>query len=95
MSKRMPSILQDEKVCFISGKTDNLHAHHIFFASCRKVSDANGFWVWLSPEWHNMSDKGVHFNRELDLKLKRLCQAKYEESGSRESWLALIGRNYL
>ena len=92
---RKPSIMQDEKVCFISGRTEGLACHHLFGAGNRTISDENGFWVWLSPEWHNMSDKGVHFNRELDLKLKRLCQAKYEESGSRESWLALIGRNYL
>jgi hypothetical protein len=42
-----------------------------------------------------MSNDGVHFNRELDLKLKRACQAKYEETHSREEFIALIGRNYI
>jgi hypothetical protein len=42
-----------------------------------------------------MSYDGVHFNRELDLRLKRACQAKYEETHSREEFIALIGKNYI
>lgn len=42
-----------------------------------------------------MSNEGVHFNRELDLKLKRECQAKFEETHSREEFMKIIGKNYL
>ena len=69
---------------------------HIYFgAGLRKISDDNGFTVWLTPEWHNMSSKGVHFNRQLDLHLKRLCQQKYEETHTRAEFMQLIGKNYL
>ena len=91
------SILQGkEKVCYLTGTTYNLHKHHIIFGTgYRAISDKNGLWVWLTGALHNQSKDGVHFNRELDLQLRRECQAKYEEEHSREEWIALTGRNYL
>ncbi len=90
------SIMQTERECYITGRTSGLHKHHIFFGrGLRQISEKHGFTVWLSAEWHNMSDKGVHFNRDLDLRLKRECQRKYEETHSREDFMRLIGRNYL
>lgn len=92
------SILQTEKVCYITGSTYSLHKHHIFFGNPgRKISEENGFWVYLVGRLHNQSDEGVHGKngRELDLLLKQHCQRKYEELHSREDFMKLIGRNYL
>ena len=89
------SILQNEKRCFITGSTTGLQRHHIYFGANRRISEENGFWVWLIPEYHNMSDYGVHFDKAFDLKLKQDCQRKYEETHSREEFIALIGKNYL
>jgi hypothetical protein len=93
----MDSILQgDTRECYITGATDWLHRHHIYFGNPnRKISEANGFWVWLRWDWHNGAEYGVHFNRDLDLRLKRECQAKYEETHSREGFRELIGKSYL
>lgn len=80
----------------MTGSTENLHVHHIFSGTAnRKISDENGFWVYLTGYWHNQSNNGVHFNRKLDLHLKKLCQKKYEESHSRNDFMKLVGRNYL
>jgi len=94
---RKPSILQDVKECYITSRIDNLHPHHIFFGTGnRKVSDNNGFWVWLTGEYHNQNSRiDVHHNKKLNLKLKRECQARYEETHSREDFIKLIGKNYL
>ena len=90
------SIIQTEKECYITGSTDNLHLHHIYFGyGLRKISDKHGFTVWLRADWHNMSDYGVHFNRELDLQLKQECQRKFEETHTRAEFMELIGQNYL
>lgn len=89
------SIMQDSKQCYITGDTNNLHLHHIYAGGNRKTSDKQGFTVWLRADWHNMSNYGVHFDRELDLQLKRECQRKYEETHSREEFMRLIGKNYL
>lgn len=92
------SILQSEKKCYITGRTYNLHKHHIYCGNpLRRISEENGFWVYLIGELHNQSNNGVHCinGHELDLSLKRDCQRKYEETHSREEFVNLIGRNYL
>ena len=51
------------------------HRHEVFFGANRQKSIEYGLVVFLTPAMHNMSDKGVHFNREFDLQLKRIGQA--------------------
>lgn len=92
----MDSILQQDKECFITGDTMCLHKHHIYFGNPnRRISEENGFWVWLRADWHNGASYGVHHNRALDLDLKRACQRKYEETHSRAEFRRLIGKSYL
>ena len=91
------SIMQTEKECFMTGSTVNLHKHHIYAGGRRKISEREGFWVWLRGDYHNQSDYGVHGKdgHELDFELKRICQARYEESHTREDFVKLIGKSYL
>jgi hypothetical protein len=43
-----------------------------------------------------MSNDGVHFNRELDLKFKRMAQEYFEEHyGTRAEFIIEFGKNYL
>lgn len=94
----MQSILQTEKECYITGSTQNLHKHHIFFGNPnRKISEENGFWVYLHGAWHNQTTYSVHGKNghAIDLKLKQDCQRKFEETHTREEFMKLIGKNYL
>ena len=92
----MDSIMQHTKECFITGDTNGLHKHHIYFGNPnRRISENNGFWVWLRYDWHNGASYGVHSNRAFDLDLKQICQRKYEETHSRAEFMRLIGKNYL
>lgn len=97
MAKKQ-SILQDKKCCYFTGKTGSLHKHHCYPGPNRKVSDNNGFWVWLTPELHNGNDpNAVHTkpNEGYDMVLKQRCQQEFEKTHTREQFLNLIGRNYL
>ena len=38
---------------------------------------------------------GIHFNKDVDMEVKRECQRRYEENHTREEFMELIGRNYL
>lgn len=91
------SILQTKKECYITGSTYNLHLHHIYAGSRRKISDREGFVVWLTGHYHNQSNDGVHGKNghDLDLRLKQDCQRKFEETHSREEFMRLIGKSYL
>jgi hypothetical protein len=64
------SILQEDKCCCVCGTTLNLHKHHVFEGRNRKNSEEDGCWVYLCARHHNMSDEGVHFNKQLDEYLK-------------------------
>ena len=97
------SILQDEKECYVCRKKMNtsvrggLQIHHIYAGKNRRISDHNGFWIWILPYWHNGCNDAVHCKNgsALDLELKQDCQRKYEETHTREEFIQLIGRSYL
>jgi hypothetical protein len=91
------SVLQHYKECWVCKNIFNLHEHHIFFGTAnRKKSEQYGLKVWLCGYHHNLSNEGVHFNKPLDLKLKRVAQEYFESHiGTREDFIREIGRNYL
>lgn len=90
------SIMQDKKECYLTGSTTNLHRHHCFSGNPnRKLSEKYGCWIWLRADLHNMSNQGVHFNKELDLRIKRETQRKFEELHGHEKFMEIFGRNYL
>lgn len=92
----MKSIIQDRKECFICKSIYGLQEHHIFFGTAnRKKSEQEGLKVWLCLEHHTGSKISPHYSREVDLKLKRIAQAKYEETHTREEFMQLFGKNYL
>lgn len=91
------SIMQEDKKCYVCGTINNLDFHHIFFGANRKISDDNGFAVWLCAMHHTGSNSGVHCKggHALNMKLKQECQAKYEETHTRQEFRNLIGKSYL
>ena len=94
----MKSIIQSKKECYITRSIYNLHKHHVFEGTAnRKISEKDGLWIWLRRDWHNLSNYGVHFNKKLDLKLKRMAQKRWQEyyGKTKEDFIKRYGRNYL
>ena len=91
----MKSILQDKKECFVTGVTEGLHKHHCMNGPLRKKSEQYGLYIWLTPEWHNMSNHGIHFDQEFDLRVKKYAQKKFEELYGHELWMKEFHKNYL
>lgn len=89
------SIIQNEKVCFITGSTYNLHRHHIFGGPNRANSEKYGLWIYLRADFHNMSDKGIHFDKKFDLRVKKQAQILFEKIYSHDIFMKIFGRNYL
>ena len=69
----------------------------MFFGANRQKSIKYGLVVFLTPEMHNMSNKGVHFNREFDLYLKRIGQKAWQDyyNKTKEDFLKEFKRSYL
>lgn len=92
----MKSILQgNNEECYICGRQWGLECHHIYAGVAnRRISEANGFKCMLCHQCHTGSG-GAQYEKELNLRLKRECQAKFEETHSREEFRRLIGKSYL
>ncbi len=92
----MKSILQeDTDYCFECGRYGT-EVHHVFYGTAnRKQSDQYGLVVGLCYN-HHRGKQGVHNgNRELDMKLKRYAQRRFQELHTQDEFLAVFGKNYL
>ncbi len=93
------SILKGDRkgVCFICGRWTQTERHHIFGASNRKKADKDGLTVYLCHDCHNEPPNGVHFNREKDLRLKRIGEKTWCKYYGKtiEDFIKEYGRNYL
>ena len=96
--KYTESIITTENKCFICGCQGHLHTHHIFHGvSNRKNSEKYGLKVPLCYECHE-GKNGVHHNsnnNDADLYLKRIGQAKFEETHTRQEFISIFGKSYL
>lgn len=93
----MKSIIQKHKNhCFICQRQTELEEHHIFFGSNRKLSEQYGLKVPLCYE-HHRGTNGVHGKngKQLNEKLKRIAQTRFEENHTREEFIKIFGKNYL
>ncbi len=92
----MDSILQNKKECYVCGNAAALHSHHIFYGTAnRKQSEKYGMKCWLCA-YHHLSDVGVHFDKNLDMHLKKKAQRKFEElHGTRKDFIRVFGKSYL
>lgn len=95
MSKSILQSRCETPECYITGSRINLHRHHIYGGSRRQASEKWGCWVYLRADYHNMSKKGVHFDRRLDLSLKRECQVAFEALYGHEKFMRVFGKSYL
>lgn len=89
------SIMQREKRCYISARTDWLEKHHIYGGACRRLSEKYGLWVWLNHHYHNEPPMGVHFDRETRLLLQQAGQREFERHYPELDFVAIFGKNYL
>ncbi|MGD6877863.1 hypothetical protein [Bacillus infantis] len=95
MGKTASVIFEDMKHCFVCG-SPYVQVHHIFYGTAnRKLSDKYGYIAPLCAEHHTGSN-GVHFNKHLDMHLKKLSQEHFERQiGAREEFRRVFGKSYL
>lgn len=86
------SIISNEKKCFICGAERNIELHHIYGGKNRKISDQNGFTVYLCHQCHFEVTNNMNWK---DKYLKVLCQTTYEADHTRGEFMKLVGRSYL
>ena len=91
LERNRKSILTDNlEKCFICGGTAN-DLHEIFSGGSRKASMIHDFVIPICRKCHNV----ITINYELNLRLKKLCQEKFEETHERSEFLSIIHKSYL
>ena len=96
MSKKEFCIMPPSEL-YSTERFEGSHRHEVFYGSNRQKSIEYGLVVFLAPEMHNMSDRGVHFNREFDLMLKKIGQKTAMEHFGWDvgQFISIFGKNYL
>ena len=81
--------------CYVCG-SPYVQVHHILYGTAnRKISDKLGYVAPLCQE-HHTGSTGVHFNKALDLHLKKLAQEHFEANlGNRKEFIDTFGKSYL
>lgn len=75
----MKSIIQEERECIVC-KSQNVEEHHVFYGTAnRRLSEKYGLKVWLCPMHHRDSRWGVHFNKELDSRMKEIAEERFRD----------------
>lgn len=95
-----PALYSKERRCIVCGcVSDNpryIHKHHIFFGTDnRKKSEEWGCYCYLCWWHHTGSSNSVHNNHELDLKIKKDCQMRFEKKYGHDKFMKVFHRNYL
>ena len=91
-------IMPDNPPIWYNKRFKGSHRHEIFYGvRNRKKSIEDGLVVFLRPELHNASSLGVHFNKELDLELKKEAEKIWLKHYKKtiEEFIERYGRNYL
>lgn len=88
------NLQEDTDYCFICGRYGT-EIHHVFYGTAnRTLSDKHGMVVGLCYN-HHRGNNGVHFNRELDLELKRMAQRRFMELYPDKDFMKIFGKSYL
>ena len=84
--------MQTERECCLCGTTIDLECHHaIHGTSNRKNAEKYGLKVWACHRCH----MHIHNDRKVDLALICAAQKKFEETHTREEFMAIFGKNWL
>lgn len=72
-----------------------LHKHHIFMGPLRRISEKQGFFVWLCPRCHTIGEHAVHRDYTACRKLQGEAQRAYEKDHTRAEFMELIGKSFV
>lgn len=98
MRKEEFCIMQSNPPYWTNKRQPGLHRHEIFYGiKNRKKSIEDGLVIYLTPEMHNMSKEGIHFNKEFDSAAKEIAQMTWMNYYGKtiDDFIKRYGRNYL
>ena len=98
MSKEEFCIMPDNPPYWRNFRATGTARHECFFGTRnRKKSIEDGLVVFLTPELHNMSNMGVHFNWDFNLRIKEEAERVWLKYYNKtiDDFRERYGKNYL
>lgn len=92
------SLYSDERICWICHSPNNIHKHHVYGGVGRRpISEREGCWLYLCGPHHNLSDFGIHFDKQLDKAIKEDCERRWckANDATPDDFRAMFGVNYI
>ena len=75
MKDRYTILVPDFNSCYVCASTEKINIHEVFFGRAnRQKSIEDGMCIPLCPYHHNMSNNGIHFNKQLDNYVKKQAE---------------------
>ena len=103
--ERYTILVPDFKTCFVCGSSGDIHIHEVFYGRANRIkSIQDGMCVPLCPAHHNMSNQGIHFNKQLDNYVKKqaekiwvehYCNSSLTKEEKIQKFIDRYGVNYL
>lgn len=84
-------MINDERRCYICGRTGALQIHHTLHGCRRKKADEFGLTVYLCPDCH----RRLHDHGEHDRDLQKIGQRYFESKYGHDLFMEEFGKNYL
>lgn len=91
-------IMPDNPPLWRNKRYYGLVRHEVFYGvRNRQKSIDDGLVIFLTPELHNMSNKGIHFNSEFNLETKKIAQKRWCEYYNKtiEEFRQKYGKSYI
>ena len=89
------SKIQSDKVCYLTGRHDNLVRHHCLYGTHqRRKAEQDGLWVWLNAYEHRYIHDTIE-GRPILHELQKEAQRVYEREHTREEFIKRYGKTYL
>lgn len=73
------------------------HRHECFGGSNRQHSIEDGLVIFISPQMHNIGDKGIHYNKEFMEYVHKIAQKTWQDyyRKTKEDFIVRYGRSYI
>ncbi len=97
-SKKKEFCIMPKSSLYETERKDGLARHEVFFGrKNRQLSIKYGLIIFLSDEMHNMSDKGIHFNKKFCEEVQKIGQKAFMKyyKKTKEEFREIFGKNYL
>ena len=93
MAKVISLVTKNMHECIFCGRPREA-IHHAFGGCNRQNSTKYHLLVPLCNEHHNMSKHSVHFDRDMDIKVKAMAQIAFENKYGHEKFMEVFGKNF-